>query len=75
MLKGTNERPEVKIDWRSYTKDPSNPLIRDLIIEGLSVARTRKEECASILNSNKQNRSVLLKTLRDISNEHKNKYI
>ena len=52
LLKGTNERPEVKIDWRIYTKNPKNPLIRDLIIEGLSLARTQKEEFSSILNSN-----------------------
>ena len=52
LLKGTKERPEVKIDWRIYTKDPENPLIRDLIIEGLSLARTQKEEFSSILNSN-----------------------
>ena len=44
LLKATNERPEVKIDWRIYTKNPENPLIRDLIIEGLSLARTQKEE-------------------------------
>ena len=50
LLKGTSERPEVKIDWRVYTKNPDNPLIRDLIIEGLSLARTQKEEFASILN-------------------------
>ena len=52
VLKATNERPEVKIDWRIYTKDQKNPLIRDLIIEGLSLARTQKEEFASILSSN-----------------------
>ena len=52
LLKGTNERPEVKIDWRIYTKQKNNPLIRDLIIEGLSLARTQKEEFSSILNSN-----------------------
>ena len=52
LLKGTTERPEVKIDWRIYTKDPNNPLIRDLIIEGLSLARTQKEEFSSILSSN-----------------------
>ena len=51
-LKATNERPEIKIDWRIYTKNPDEPLIRDLIIEGLSLARTQKEEFASILNSN-----------------------
>ena len=52
MLKATSERPEIKIDWRIYTKDPDNPLIRDLIIEGLSLARTQKEEFASVLNTN-----------------------
>ena len=52
VLKATNERPEINIDWRIYTKDPDNPLIRDLIIEGLSLARTQKEEFASVLNSN-----------------------
>ena len=68
LLKGTNERPEVKIDWRIYTKDPNNPLIRDLIIEGLSLARTQKEEFASILNSNSQDVNVLFKTLKEFSN-------
>ena len=67
VLKGTNERPEVKIDWRIYTKNPSNPLIRDLIIEGLSLARTQKEEFASILNSNDNDINVLLKTLQDFA--------
>ena len=52
LLKGTDQRPEVKIDWRIYTKNPNNPLIRDLVIEGLSLARTQKEEFESILNSN-----------------------
>ena len=65
LLKGTKDRPEVKIDWRIYTKDPEKPLIRDLIIEGLSLARTQKEEFASILNSNDGNIEVLLKTLKD----------
>ena len=65
LLKGTKDRPEVKIDWRIYTKNPENPLIRDLIIEGLSLARTQKEEFASILNSNDGNIEVLLKTLKD----------
>ena len=67
ILKGTNERPEVKIDWRIYTKNPSNPLIRDLIIEGLSLARTQKEEFASILNSNDNDINVLFKTLQDFA--------
>jgi len=52
ILIATSERPEIKIDWRIYTKNHDNPLIRDLIIEGLSLARTQKEEFASILNSN-----------------------
>jgi len=68
LLKGTNERPEVKIDWRIYTKDPENPLIRDLIIEGLSLARTQKEEFASILNSNDGNINILFSTLEDFVN-------
>ncbi len=67
LLKGTKERPEVKIDWRIYTKNPDNPLIRDLIIEGLSLARTQKEEFSSILNSNNGNISALFKTLEDFS--------
>ena len=67
LLKGTAERPEVKIDWRIYTKNPDNPLIRDLIIEGLSLARTQKEEFASILNSNENNINVLFKTLEDFA--------
>ena len=67
-LKGTSERPEVKIDWRIYTKNPENPLIRDLIIEGLSLARTQKEEFSSILNSNDGNINVLFETLEKFSN-------
>ena len=65
ILKGTSERPEIKIDWRIYTKDQNNPLIRDLIIEGLSLARTQKEEFSSILNSNDGDINVLFKTLED----------
>ena len=67
LLLGTSERPEVKIDWRIYTKDPLNPLIRDLIIEGLSLARTQKEEFLSILNSNDDNINMLFKTLEEFS--------
>ena len=63
MLLKTNKRPEVKIDWRVYTKDPNNPLIRDLIIEGLSLARTQKEEFASVLNSNDNDINALFSTL------------
>ena len=67
ILVATNERPEVKIDWRIYTKDPNNPLIRDLIIEGLSLARTQKEEFSSILNSNDNDINALFKTLEEFS--------
>jgi len=67
LLKGTSERPEVKIDWRIYTKNPENPLIRDLIIEGLSLARTQKEEFSSILNSNDNDIDALFTTLEDFS--------
>ena len=63
LLIGTSDRPEVKIDWRVYTKDPNNPLIRDLIIEGLSLARTQKEEFSSILNSNNGDINALFETL------------
>ena len=63
----TSERPEVKIDWRVYTKNPDTPLIRDLIIEGLSLARTQKEEFASILNSNDGDIKALFKTLKEFS--------
>ena len=67
VLLGTSERPEVKIDWRIYTKDSKNPLIRDLIIEGLSLARTQKEEFNSILNSNNGDINALFKTLEAFS--------
>jgi len=65
LLVGTSERPEVKIDWRIYTKNPDNPLIRDLIIEGLSLVRTQKEEFASILNSNDGEINSLFKVLKE----------
>ena len=68
ILQGTNERPEIKIDWRIYTKNPDNPLIRDLIIEGLSLARTQKEEFSSILASNNNEIKALFKSLEDFSN-------
>ena len=68
ILIATNDRPEVKIDWRVYTKNPDNPLIRDLIIEGLSLARTQKEEFGSILNSNDGNINSLFKILEEFSN-------
>ncbi len=69
ILKATNERPEIKITWRVYTKDPTNPLIRDLIIEGLSLARTQKEEFSSILNSNNNDINALFKVLEEFSEE------
>ena len=67
VLISTPDRPEVKIDWRIYTKNPNEPLIRDLLIEGLSLARTQKEEFASILNSNNRDINALFKTLEDFS--------
>ena len=68
-LVSTGDRPEVKIEWRVYTKNPENLLIRDLIIEGLSLARTQKEEFASIINSNGGSAEALLKNLYDFSTE------
>ena len=67
ILIATDDRPEVKIDWRVYTKYSDNPLIRDLIIEGLSLARTQKEEFASILNSNNNEINFLFETLEKFS--------
>ena len=67
MLVGTSDRPEVKIDWRIYTKNQNSPLIRDLIIEGLSLARTQKEEFSSILNSNNGDIEILFKTLEEFA--------
>ena len=66
-LVATDTRPEVKIEWRVYTKNPDNLLIRDLIIEGLSLARTQKEEFSSIINSNDGKIEALLKNLSDFS--------
>ena len=63
ILVATEDRPEVKIDWRIYTKNPNKPLIRDLIIEGLSLARTQKEEFASIIQNNDNNIEALFKSL------------
>ena len=63
-LIGTSERPEVKIDWRVYTKDPENPLIRDLVIEGLSLARTQKEEFNSIIVNNGGSIEALFENLK-----------
>ena len=68
VLVSTKDRPEIRIDWRVYTKDINNPLIRDLIIEGLSLARTQKEEFSSILKSNDGDINVLFETLKNFSN-------
>ena len=57
--------PEIKIDWRVFTKNPDKPLIRDLIVEGLSLARTQKEEFASILSSNNNDINVLISKLEE----------
>ena len=65
ILVGTNQRPKVKIDWRIYTKNSENPLIRDLIIEGLSLARTQKEEFSSIILSNDGDINALFSTLKE----------
>ena len=65
ILVGTEQRPVVKIDWRIYTKNPENPLIRDLIIEGLSLARTQKEEFSSIIQSNDGDIKALFSTLKE----------
>ena len=68
ILVGTEDRPEITIDWRVYTKDINNPLIRDLIIEGLSLARTQKEEFLSIMSSNDDDINALFEVLRNFSN-------
>jgi len=65
ILVSTEKRPEVKIDWRVYTKNPNNPKIRDLIIEGLSLARTQKEEFSSIIQSNDGDIDALYTTLKE----------
>ena len=65
ILVGTEQRPEVKIEWRIYTKKPENLLIRDLIIEGLSLARTQKEEFSSIIQSNDGDINALFSTLKE----------
>ena len=65
ILLSTDKKPEVKIEWRVYTKNPDKPLIRDLIIEGLSLARTQKEEFASVIESNNGDISKLFVTLKE----------
>ena len=69
VLVATDKRPEVKIDWRIYTKNPDEPLIRDLIIEGLSLARTQKEEFNSIIQSNDGDINVLFANLKEFINK------
>ncbi len=69
MLLKTDKKPEVKIDWRVYTKNPEKPLIRDLIIEGLSLARTQKEEFASILSTNNNDINALFIKLEEFINK------
>ena len=64
LLLATDKKPEVNIEWRVYTKNPDKPLIRDLVIEGLSLARTQKEEFNSIIVSNDNNIEALFKNLR-----------
>ena len=69
LLLATDKKPAVKIDWRVYTKNPDKPLIRDLIIEGLSLARTQKEEFASVIESNNGDITKLFITLREFINK------
>ena len=69
ILVATDQRPEININWRIYTKNPDLPLIRDLIIEGLSLARTQKEEFGSVLNSNEGDIKALFKILEEFSNK------
>ena len=64
-----DNQPEIKIDWRIYTKNPDKPLIRDLIVEGLSLARTQKEEFSSILNSNNNDINILISKLEKFTND------
>ena len=65
ILEATSKRPQVKIDWRIYTKNPDKPLIRDLIVEGLSLARTQKEELNSVIQNNDGDLNALFKTLEE----------
>ena len=70
ILVATKKTPEVKIDWRVYTKNPSKPIIRDLIIEGLSIARTQKEEFNSVIQSNDGDINSLFTTLTEFINNN-----
>ena len=65
ILEATSKRPEIKIDWRIYTKNPDKPLIRDLIVEGLSLARTQKEEFNSVIQNNDGDLNALFKNLEE----------
>ena len=65
----SSSQPEIKINWRVYTKDSNKPLIRDLIVEGLSLAKTQREEFASILNSNKNDINILFEKLEEFIND------
>ena len=65
LLLADDKKPEVKIEWRVYTKNPDKPLIRDLIIEGLSLARTQKEEFISVIETNNGDVTKLFATLRE----------
>ncbi len=67
-IRGETKSPEIRVNWRVYTKNPNKPLIRDLIVEGLSLAKTQKEEFASILNSNNNDINVLIKKLVEFVN-------
>ena len=69
ILRGTKERPEIKIDWRIYTKNPEKPLIRDLMVEGLSLARTQREEFNSIIVNNGGDIKALFTSLKNFNNK------
>ena len=69
MLLATDKKPEVKIDWRVYTKNPQKLLIRDVIIEGLSLARTQKEEFSSIIENNSGDINALFSKLKEFSEQ------
>ena len=69
LLLATDKKPEVKIDWRVYTKNPDKPLIRDMIVEGLSLARTQKEEFISVIEANDGDVTKLFETLKNFINK------
>ena len=70
IITKSSSQPEIKIDWRVYTKDQTKPLIRDLIVEGLSLAKTQKEEFSSILNSNNNDINILFSKLKEFINNN-----